>query len=137
MTLQHITVDERPNAGIALERPSDLPMGVAFSSSTGKARFVFQYDGNLVDYDENNAPRWESRTANDQRPAGDGGKSCSFQQDGNLVVYDAGSAAVFSSNTADDQQGGNGGRVLIIQDDGNVVIYNAGGVALWSTNANH
>jgi len=135
MTVETVTVDPRPD-GLAIERSSVLPPGVQFSSPTAKANFVFQYDGNLVDYDENRGVRFATNTAQNDR-GGDGGQSCRFQGDGNLVVYDAGGRPLFASNTSDDERGGEGGRVLLIQNDGNVVIYNGKNQPLWAINGNH
>lgn len=130
-----IKVDARPD-GIAIERNSALPQRVQFSSSTGKANLIFQYDGNLVDYDEQRGTRCATDTASNERN-GDSGRTCIFQSDGNLVVYDAARRPLFASNTADDERGGDGGRILLIQNDGNVVIYNGTNEPLWATNGRH
>ena len=89
---------------------------------SARAKLIFQTDGNLVVYDENDQARWSSRTN------GRGGTRADFQTDGNLVVYN-GSTPLWASGTA-----GHPGSILAVQDDGNVVIYPH---ALWATGTNH
>jgi len=89
-----------------------------------KAQFIFQNDGNLVDYDENALPRWASHTANR-------GFECIFQNDGNLVVYNSIGQPLWASRT-----NGHPNDVLAIQNDGNVVIYN-GNTPIWATHTRH
>jgi hypothetical protein len=100
-----------------------FPMGVFFL--TAKARFVFQGDGNLVDYDENGRARWASFT--DGR-----GAICVFQNDGNLVVYNSAGNPLWNSVT-----NGHPNDYLVVQGDGNVVIYDPGDHPIWATNTNH
>jgi hypothetical protein len=111
-----------------------LTYGEYIVSSSRKAKLIFQWDGNLVVYDENNRARWASNTVGR-------GHFASFQQDGNFVVYqigrDGSKTAAWASNTCC-YWGGH----LAVQDDGNVVIYkntnvNVGSAARWSTRTNH
>jgi hypothetical protein len=61
---------------------TELPKEKRFSSSNGVANLVFQSDGNLVIYDENNRPRWDSGTYDK------GAVRCIYEQNGDLCVYD-------------------------------------------------
>jgi outer membrane lipoprotein-sorting protein len=101
-----------------------LVPGQSIGSASGRYRFVYQMDGNLVLYGPAGA-MWSSRT--DGKPAG----STVMQSDGNLVVYRPGGQAVWASNTH-----GNAGARLVVQDDGNVVIYRTNGTPAWATNTN-
>jgi hypothetical protein len=112
-----------PTATGARMQPGEtLPPGQQITSASGRYRFVYQGDGNLVLYDGGRAT-WASNTAG--KPTG----VCIMQGDGNLVIYTPGPHAIWASNTA-----GHNGSGLVLQDDGNVVIYDTGGHALWSTN---
>jgi delta endotoxin, N-terminal domain len=97
--------------------PRDLP----FSSGTGAANLVFQSDGNLVVYDENNVGRSLSGGPN---PAAD---HCVFGKDGKLGVYSK-DGVIWTSNP---------GAKLYVQYDGNVVSYGADGRVAWATNTWH
>ncbi|MGH8347174.1 MAG: hypothetical protein ACRES5_11510, partial [Pseudomonas sp.] len=89
---------------IIIKRGYTFKEKVKISSGSKKANLVFQPDGNLVIYDENNKARWASNT--NRR-----GKRCVFQDDGNLVVYGAGkNNPLWASQTADNQRSGKGGR---------------------------
>jgi hypothetical protein len=59
---------------------TELPKEKRFSSSNGVANLVFQSDGNLVIYDENNRPRWDSGTYDK------GAVRCIYEQNGDLCV---------------------------------------------------
>jgi hypothetical protein len=102
-----------------------LPMGAHFSAPDRKATLVFQFDGNLVDYDEHGRARWASNTIHR-------GSRCVFQTDGNLVVYAADGRPVWASNTA-----GHARDYLVVQGDGNIVIYDPGDRVLWATHTQH
>ncbi|QBA19950.1 hypothetical protein EU348_01720 [Chryseobacterium indologenes] len=82
---------------------------------------IFQNDGNLVVYNDQNQPEWSSRTQ------GNGSRAI-FQEDGNLVVYNSSNRPLFSSNTTNKNAAN-----LEMQDDGNLVIYNRRRNALWSS----
>lgn len=95
--------------------------------------FIFQADGNLVQYQVIGAPGplnpgvtfngkalWSSGTINPKR-----GRKFVVQNDGNLVIYDENQKDVWSSNTA----GTPGG--LYVQDDSNIVLYKL--VYSWAT----
>jgi Common central domain of tyrosinase len=90
-------------------------------SASGRYRFVYQGDGNLVLYDGGRA-LWASGT--NGRPVG----VCIMQGDGNVVVYGRRGEAIWDSGTWRHH-----GSRLVVQDDGNVVIYTPGGQAVWST----
>ena len=98
-----------------------LAPGQHVASNSGRYRFVYQGDGNLVLYDGGRAT-WASNTAG--RPTG----VCIMQGDGNLVVYTPGPRPIWSSNTW-----GHNGSHLVVQDDGNTVVYDPGGRPLWAT----
>jgi hypothetical protein len=105
-----------------------LTAGGVVVSDTLKAKLIFQADGNLVVYDENDRARWASHTVNR-------GSYTLFQPDGNFVVYAVDhttQSAVWASNTCCRI-----GAYLSVQDDGNVVIYNSANFALWATHTNH
>ena len=59
-------------------------------------RLVLQFDGNLVLYDGNNAPKWASNTPH----AENNPRSLVMQDDGNMVIYDGNGVTVWASNTA-------------------------------------
>jgi hypothetical protein len=101
---------------------TDCSIGFAATGETGRYRFVYQGDGNLVLYDGGRTT-WASNTAG--RAAG----VAIMQGDGNLVIYTPGPRAIWASNTA-----GHNGSGLVVQDDGNTVIYDPGGHAIWATN---
>jgi hypothetical protein len=104
-------------------RPGEtLAAGQQITSPSGRYRFVYQGDGNLVLYDGGHAT-WASNTAG--RPTG----VCIMQGDGNCVVYTPGPHPIWASNTA-----GHNGSHLVVQDDGNTVIYAPDGHPLWATN---
>ena len=104
-------------------RPGEvLNPGQSISSRSGRYRFVYQSDGNLVLYD-GNAALWASHTRG--RPLG----VVIMQGDGNLVIYTRGGKPIWQSNTWRDA-----GSRLVVQDDGNVVIYRPDGRPVWATN---
>jgi hypothetical protein len=84
-----------------------------------------QNDGNLVLYNNLDAPLWATGT--DGRDV----EFCVMQDDGNLVLYLEGSQRpVWASNTF-----GNPGSFCVVQDDGNVVIYKPNH-PIWATGTN-
>lgn len=84
---------------------------------------VFQNDGNLVMYNKDSSPAWDSKTINK-------GTRAEFQRDGNLVIYNGSGIPVFSTNT-------NGrGNSLVVQNDGNVVIYGMRNSVVWASKDN-
>lgn len=91
-------------------------------SSNGKYKLIYQWDGNLVLYDENDIPMWASSTS-----ASSPGRAV-MQTDGNFVVYDNSSASLWASGTS-----GNSGAYLVVQNDGNVVVYDSYSNPIWST----
>lgn len=60
----------------------------------GKSRLVFQGDGNLVFYGENDRVLWHSQTH------GKGGTFAAMQGDGNFVIYNAAKQPIWNTNTA-------------------------------------
>lgn len=91
----------------------------------GKAKLIMQNDGNLVLYDENRQPRWDSGTWNSP------GAFMVFQEDGNLVIYNRDGFAIKQSATF------GSGFNLHVQEDGNVVIYAPVWRWVWQTFTNH
>ena len=89
-------------------------------------RLVFQDDGNLVVYDNQNRALWASGTN------GQAASQCIMQTDGNLVIYGY-YDAIWASGT-------NGwyNAYLDMQDDGNLVIYYPVSYteAIWATGTN-
>ncbi|MCD4766367.1 MAG: hypothetical protein K8R34_07640 [Methanosarcinales archaeon] len=101
-----------------------LNPGQSISSINGRYTFVYQDDGNLVLYrNQDRKPLWASGTYG--RPA----QVCIMQGDGNLVIYDPDGQPIWSSDTWHDQ-----GSRLIVQNDGNVVIYRPDNTPVWATN---
>ena len=98
-----------------------LDPGGTITSASGRCRFVYQGDGNLVLYEGGN----RCGPQRGGQPVG----VCIMQTDGNLVIYARGGVVIWSSNTW-----GNPGSHLVLQDDGNVVIYRPDGAPIWSTN---
>lgn len=82
--------------------------------------FVYQYDRNIVLYDDR-LPVWSSGTI------GSSPGVLRMQLDGNLVLYDANDIPIWDSGTV-----GHPGASLAVQNDGNAVIYDRGS-PLWST----
>ena len=95
--------------------------GQALKSTGNRYRLLYQTDGNLVLYDDqNNAASWSTGTG------GTRAGQAVMQTDGNFVVYDASGAAQFNTGTA-----GNPSARLVVQADGNVVIYRTDGRPVW------
>ena len=106
---------------------ASLAPGGSRKSVDGRFTLEYQYDGNLVLYQD---PGWGSRIA--LWWSGTAGTSAGhtvMQTDGNLVVYNASGAPVWHSYTWNHP-----GAWLVVQNDGNVVVYSASGVPLWATN---
>lgn len=112
----------QPHFGTIIMPGTTLPKNHHYQSQ--RADFVFQPDGNLVDYDETGTARWATGTEHR-------GYTAVFQKDGNLVVYNVDNQPLWASHTEHHT-----GAILAIQDDGNVVIYD-GQYALWATGTNH
>lgn len=108
------------------QKTVDAPLDLAPGAEAVAARIslVFQRDGNLVAYDENNQARWSTDTSGK-------GARAAFQPDGNLVVYDAANQAVWASNTA-----GHPAAQLVLQEDGNITIIDGSSV-LWAAGTQH
>jgi len=89
-------------------------------------RLVFQDDGNLVVYDNQNRALWASGTN------GQAASQCIMQTDGNLVIYGYYNA-IWASGT-----NGWWGAYLDMQNDGNLVIYYPVSYtdAVWATGTN-
>jgi uncharacterized repeat protein (TIGR01451 family) len=94
--------------------------GESVFSTSGRFMFVYQYDRNIVLYDDR-LPVWSSGTI------GSSPGVLRMQLDGNLVLYDANDIPIWDSGTV-----GHPGASLAVQNDGNAVIYDRGS-PLWST----
>ena len=81
---------------------------------------AMQVDGNLVEYDSSNRPRWASNT---NVP----GSRVVLQSDGNLVVYGPQNQPLWSSGT-----GGNASAWAAIRNDGGLRVYRPDGTAAWA-----
>ncbi|MFE7835839.1 hypothetical protein ACFU53_07155 [Streptomyces sp. NPDC057474] len=81
---------------------------------------TLQGDGNLVIYDRNGTPRWQSGTV------GRGAKTV-FQADGNLVVYTSDMTTAWSTRTD-----GHDGAELVLGRDGKATV-RYGNTVLWSS----
>jgi len=99
--------------------------GQAIESPLCRFRTVFQSDGNLVTYDNQDHPIWwmnhGASLPSDAYAA--------MQLDGNLVVYASGDQPFWATNTA---RWAGSGR-LVQQDDGNLVLYNSAGTYMWAS----
>jgi hypothetical protein len=96
---------------------SVLERGQAWKA--GRTVLVLQGDGNLVLYDRQGHPRWQSGTVGQ-------GATTVFQADGNFVVYTSSMHPVWSSRTD-----GQDGAELLLGADGNLTIRH-GAAVLWS-----
>ena len=96
--------------------------GEYITSSSGRYRFIYQTDGNLVLYGDGYRALWNSGTN------GKPGNRVIMQTDGNLVIYTDNDVPLWHTHTS-----GNPGAHLIVQDDGNVVVYTDNNVPLWNT----
>ncbi|HUC88268.1 MAG TPA: hypothetical protein VMR95_03925 [Candidatus Binatia bacterium] len=117
----------RPSCGFDLESPNASVLWAGQKLYAGQSivssgyTLTMQSDGNLVIYDYNGVPVWNSSTE------GTSGAYMTIQTDGNLVVYNSQNYPVWNSGTE-----GNGSSILAMQSDGNLVIYNARG-GTWAT----
>ncbi|MDA3851947.1 MAG: hypothetical protein PF447_11855 [Spirochaetaceae bacterium] len=91
-------------------------------SNDGRFHLIFQPDGNLVLYKNQNEAIWHSETYN--KPV----EGFIFQADGNPSVYGGGQE--FWSPYCYNQ----GGEKLVLQDDGNLVVYTNDNRAIWASN---
>lgn len=94
------------------------------SSGDDRFHFLYQQDGNLVLYDENWRPLWDTGTW------GTDPGYVELQGDGNLVMHNASGAILWDVGVT----AGHPDDWLIVQDDGNVVIYDGDHHPLWATN---
>ncbi|MDX3132902.1 caspase family protein [Streptomyces europaeiscabiei] len=100
-----------------------LATGRALLSRSGTYRLVYQWDGNLVLYqNQNNIPIWDWGTS------GTSPGRCTMREDGSLVINDADGHEMRNTGTS-----GNPGSYLVIEDIGNVVIRHPSGKPLWDT----
>ena len=98
-----------------------LQPGEQLTSANGKAKAMYQADGNFVVYGPGGA-LWA--TATHGKPVG----QVVMQDDGNLVLYSSAGTPLWSSKTQN-----NPGAKVIMQDDCNLVVYSAAGPALWAS----
>lgn len=90
---------------------SGYSMSPGFQVVNGRYRLVFQYDGNLVVYRDDNVAVWNSQTQ------GKGGVRLVMQADGNLVMYTSANKAIWYSGTS-----GKPGSYLGFDSLGRIVI---------------
>jgi len=84
----------KPNAGQASTIiPPATMINPGDTFRVGKSRLVFQGDGNLVFYGENDQVLWASYTHNK------GGAFAAMQADGNFVIYNAAKQPIWETNT--------------------------------------
>jgi surface antigen len=103
----------------------DAPAITVGTDSFSPYQLVMQTDGNLVEYNSNGRPLWDSETN------GHPGAYAALQaSDGNLVVYPQAGSFLWTAAVPKSP-----GDRLCIQDDGNLVVYSAWPVnaPLWAT----
>lgn len=101
----------------------DLIRNDRLVSENGKYRLVFQEDGNLVLYNNQDDAMWNSGTSNQ------GGQIAKLQEDGNFVIYAEGGRLLWNTDTD-----GLSISNLLLQNDGNLVLYGSNGEDhLWQT----
>jgi hypothetical protein len=111
-----------PPVSDTLASGARLLPGQTLKSTGGRYRLLYQTDGNLVLYDDqNNVALWSTATT------GTRAGQALMQTDGNFVLYDATGAPQFNTATA-----GNPGARMVVQADGNVVIYRTDGRPVWN-----
>jgi aryl-phospho-beta-D-glucosidase BglC (GH1 family) len=99
-----------------------LSAGERLTSDNGRFALVYQDDGNLVLYETDGVPLWDTHTW------GTDPGVVAMQSDGNLVVYDGAGTPLWDSGTWGHEVEG-----LVLQDDGNLVIYDVAGAAVWAS----
>jgi hypothetical protein len=134
-TMKALTFAVAPSAMASAKGPLDgLPATNEYRcfSPNGHAQLVWQHDGNLVVYDENNKARWASGTAGV-------GQAFLYEPVGNAIIWDVHQRIIWSTGTAghpNDSLSPNVNHGPVCQNDGNVVIYD-GTTPLWSTRTAH
>ena len=108
--------------GHQLAGPGRLDTGDFIQAEGAACRLVFQSDGDLVAYADDEA-YWSAGTKSTAR-----GGWAEMQVDGNFVVYSTSGVALWSTGT-----GGNPGARIVIEDDCNVVVRARGGAQLWAS----
>lgn len=103
-----------------LRRGQEMRRGQQLISKNGRAKLIFQTDGNLVLYGDGRR-LWDAGSTGR-------GTMVALQTDGSLVVYQGGTA-IWNENHPDSD-------ILAVQDDGNMVLYNRARRPLWSTTTN-
>lgn len=109
------------NLGDSLQIGQSLSVGKELISHNGLNKLIVQGDGNIVLYNPDQLPAWDSYKKQTTLSA----KNLILQGDGNLVAYTATGQVAWASNTA-------GADRLLLQDDGNLVLYR-GNTPVWST----
>ncbi|MDA9004148.1 hypothetical protein N9J26_01525 [bacterium] len=105
--------------------------GQSIQSKNGIYRFIFQLDGNLVVYKNENNPIWSSDTH------GSNADRLIMQNDGNFVLYSNDNVPLWHSHTGDSFGDIGIDYDVVMQDDGNLVLYSFAGdisvLALWDS----
>lgn len=95
----------------------------AITSENGRFRLIYQLDGNLVLYDDQNKiPLWDSKST------GSSPGVAVLQDDGNLVVYDGSERVVYKSNIPPSS-----GSYLLVENSGNMAIYDRCTTLVWES----
>jgi hypothetical protein len=115
--------DGNPSTASVLLPTEVLRPGGGLTSPNGRYRLIYQSDGNLVVYRQDNSAVWSSATA------GTNPNVAWMQRDGNFVLYDPAVAPIWHTHTY-----GNPGAYLSLQNNGSLVVYSAStGLRLWGT----
>lgn len=109
------------SAGDTLWAESGLYRGESLVSSDGRFHLDYQYDGNLVLYDEWGNALWWSGTSGAPGAAW-------MRADGNFHIYDGNGDLVWQSGT----QGDLGNWCLRLENNGTLYIYTPDGTPVWS-----
>jgi hypothetical protein len=114
---------EFPPASNTLWAETGLHRGEYLTSANGRYRLEYQWDGNLVVYDESGGALWWSGTWGPPSAAW-------MRADGGFVIFDGNGEPVWDSGT----RGELGNWYLRLEDNGTFVIYMPDGTPVWSNN---
>jgi pimeloyl-ACP methyl ester carboxylesterase len=112
-----------PATSNTLWTETGLRRGEYLTSANGRYRLEYQWDGNLVVYDETGAALWWSGTWGPPSAAW-------MRADGGFVIFNGYDEPVWDSGT----RGPLGNWYLRLEDNGTFVIYSPDGTPVWSNN---